>query len=280
MAVSVEDMVRRYYTNTAEYEWKRLSQDPYHMLEFIVTMHYLGKYLPSEGLILDAGGGAGRYTIELAKKGYKVVLLDLTPRLLEIARREIRKVGVEGNVKMIVAGSVTNLQAFEDEMFDAVLCLGGVLNHILDEKLRDRAASELLRVLKRDSPIFVSVIGRLGVLKTILIYYPESIVDCEHHLKVGDFIPGKLPRKESKGFTASHWFMPEELRELFEKKGVKVLEMAALEGLSSHHREETNRIAEDPEKWERWVKIVIETSNHPSIIGASEHFLLVGRKTI
>ena len=37
------------------------------------------------------GGGPGRYTIELAKLGYDVVLLDLTPKLLEIAKRKIKK---------------------------------------------------------------------------------------------------------------------------------------------------------------------------------------------
>jgi len=44
-------------------------------------------------LILDAGGGPGRYTIDLAKLGYDVILLDLTPRLLRIAKRKIRREG-------------------------------------------------------------------------------------------------------------------------------------------------------------------------------------------
>jgi hypothetical protein len=44
--------------------------------------------------------------------------------------------------------------------------------------------------------------------------------------------------------------LPEELRELFEKQGVETLEMAGLEGLSSHHRKETNRLYKDQEKME------------------------------
>ena len=71
-------MVKEYYDKHAEREWNRLVQDPYHRLEFIVTMYFLDKYLPKKGLILDAGGGPGRYTIELAKKGYDVVLFDLS----------------------------------------------------------------------------------------------------------------------------------------------------------------------------------------------------------
>jgi len=60
--------IRDYYIQSVEYEWNRLIQDPYHRLEFDTTMYFLKKYLPKKGLILDAGGGPGRYTIELAKK--------------------------------------------------------------------------------------------------------------------------------------------------------------------------------------------------------------------
>jgi SAM-dependent methyltransferase len=67
----IRKLVKDWFTKTAEYEWKRLKQDAYHQIEFLVTMHFLEKYLPSEGLVLDAGGGPGRYTIELAKRGYK-----------------------------------------------------------------------------------------------------------------------------------------------------------------------------------------------------------------
>lgn len=77
-------MVKEWFAKSAEKEWRRLKQDPYHQIEFIVTMHFLSKYLPKTGLILDAGGGPGRYTIELAKRGYNVVLLDLVPEMLRL----------------------------------------------------------------------------------------------------------------------------------------------------------------------------------------------------
>jgi len=60
-------VIKEFYDTHAEREWRRLFHDAYHRLEFIVTMHFLDKYLPKAGLILDAGGGPGRYTIELAK---------------------------------------------------------------------------------------------------------------------------------------------------------------------------------------------------------------------
>jgi hypothetical protein len=91
---------------------------------------------------------------------------------------------------------------------------------------------------------------------------------------VGDYIPGVY----GKGFTAAHWFQREELRQLFEAQGVRVLEMAGLEGLSSHHQKETNRMYKDREKWKIWMEVILKTCTHPAVVGSSEHFLLVGMK--
>jgi ubiquinone/menaquinone biosynthesis C-methylase UbiE len=268
----IKEMVKKWFANTADYEWRRLKQDPYHQVEFMVTMYFLNRYLPERGLILDAGGGPGRYTIELAKKGYDVVLLDFVPEMLQLAKRKIRRAGIKRRVKEIVEGSIENLSMFEDESFDAVLCLGGPLCHILDPKQRDKAVAELVRVAKKGSPIFVSVISRLGLLKTLLVEFPYEMVYAKHHWQIGDYIP----RICGEGFTAAHWFLPEELRELFEGHNVKVLEMAGLEGLSSHHREETNKLYQDREKWKIWMQILLETCTHPAVVGCSEHFYLWG----
>jgi len=50
-------IVRDYYDRNAVKERDRLFQDPYHNLEYTVSMHFLEKYLPKKGLVLDAGGG-------------------------------------------------------------------------------------------------------------------------------------------------------------------------------------------------------------------------------
>jgi hypothetical protein len=38
-----------------------------------------------------------------------------------------------------------------------------------------------------------------------------------------------------------------------------VLEMVGLEGLSSHHEKETNKIYKDQEKWKTWIEILLNT---------------------
>ena len=255
-------------------EWRRLQRNPYHQIEFIITTRFLEKYLPNHGLVLDAGGGPGRYTIELAKQGYEVVLLDFVPEMLKLARKKIKQAGVFGKVKQFVQGSIEDLSMFSNETFDAVLCLGAPLCHLLNDEQREKAAAELVRVAKIGAPIFVSVISRIGLLKTILVRFQHEMKYAKHHWEVGNYIPGQ----QGEGFTAAHWFLPEELRELFEKQNVEVLEMAGLEGLSSHHEKETNKLYKDQEKWKMWMEILLKTCTHPSVIGSSEHFLLVCKK--
>jgi len=274
----VTDIVREWYGATAHQQQKRLRQDAYHKLEYIVTCHILDKYLPKRGLLLDAGGGTGTYTIELARRGYNLVLLDLTPELLSIAERQVLRAGLQEHVKRIIPGTISDLSQFPNRTFDAVLCLAGPLNHILDVRKRNKAVAELARVTKRNSPVFISVISRLALMTSLLVDTPDEIQHCAHHLETGDYIPHILPRSRTAGFTAAHWFLPEELTRLCERHGLRAVEVAALEGLSSHHPKEVNRIAQDKRRWATWVDILLRTCTHPSIVGSSEHFLLVAKK--
>ncbi len=272
----MNETVRRWYDAHAEYEWERLFQDGYHQLEYLVTMHFLERYLPKNGLILDAGGGPGRYTIELAKRGFSVVLLDLSPRCLEIAKREVRKAGVGDKVKEIVVGSVTDLSSFSDGLFDAVLCLGGPLSHLLEKSEREKATIELLRVAKRNAPLFISVFSRYGVLRVVLYAHPEDLTDSLHEEM---FMKG-IYRVHTRfgAFTNSYFFLPNELKEMFEKGGVQTLTLATCEGLSAHLEEATNTLYRDKKRWRRWLKILFQTCTDPYIVGIGNHLLYVGRK--
>ena len=271
----LEELVKKYYSEMSMKEWRRLVKDPYHRLEFDTTMHFLRKYLPKRGLILDAGGGPGKYAIELAKLGYEIVLLDLTPKLLEIARKQIRRAKVQDRVKGVLEGSIEDLSAFQDSAFDAVLCLGGALSHIVDRKRREKAISELIRVAKRKAPIFISVIGRLAVLIRGLVDFPDALEDREIFRRIrdtGDYYG-------ERGFAPCHFFLPEELEASLRRRGVRILETVGLEGLASTHRKKTNRLyRKRPKAWKIWWETHLKTCTHPGVASISEHFLIICRK--
>jgi len=278
----MSETVRKWYDERAEYEWTRLFQDGYHQLEYLVTTHLMEKYLPKTGLILDAGGGPGRYTIELAKKGYDIILIDLSPECLAVARSEARKAMVEHKVKEIAEGSITDLSRFKNEFFDAVLCLGGPLSHLIKKLDREQAARELVRVAKKKAPLFISVLNRYGFYR-VLLQAQENLVDSSHEemfakgIHRAEFHHPKAFRRTG-GFTDAYFFLPNELKQLFENAGVQTLTMATCEGLSSDLIKDTNRLYEDRESWARWLEIVLQTCTDPCIAGLGTHILYVGSK--
>jgi ubiquinone/menaquinone biosynthesis C-methylase UbiE len=267
-------MTKEIYTKQAELEWKRLVQDPYHKLEFNTTMRFLKEYLPKKGLILDAGGGPGRYTIELAKRGYEVVLLDITPGLLELAKKQIKKAGVENKVKELVEDSIINMSRFPSGSFDAVICLGGPLSHIAPEKNRKKAISELIRVAKKNSPIFISVMGKFGVLLATPDGWPQEANLKRHFnelaLKGDDYLWW--------GGGYCHFFTLAEFEGLLPTNQVKILQRIGLEGLNASG-EITNKFAKKfPKAWKNWVDVHNKLCTHPTVVDASGHMMIIVKK--
>lgn len=203
-----------------------------------------------------------------------MVLLDLTPANLEFAKKQIKLSKVKDKVEQVVEGTIVDLSQFADKSFDAVICLGGPLSHVLDGRKRDKAINELIRVAKKGAPIFVSVMSRLSVLVVELTLFPEEF-EKPHYKpmrEIGDYAG-------LSGFTACHFFLPEELREAFQSKRVKVLEMAGLEGLGANHARKVKELARNPKLWRTWMETHYQYCTHPAVVGLSEHMLLVGRKT-
>lgn len=268
-----KDLVRNYYTDKVRIEWRRLVSDPYHHLELDTTLHFLEKYLPDHGHLLDAGGGPGRYTIELAKRGYDMTLLDFTPANLDFAKRQIKRAGVNKKIRQVIEGSIVDLSRFDDNSFDAVLCTGGPLSHVLDAGERDKAISELIRVVKPGAPVFVSVMSRLSlmVIELTLFQFEMELPHFTQIRDTGDYSGGY-------GFTECHFFLPEELRAAFENKPVEIVEMAGLEGISSNHRKHLNQLHKNEVRWNIWMETHYLTCTHPAIVATSEHMLIVAKK--
>ena len=211
--------------------------------------------------------------MELAKQGYEVTLLDATQANLDFAKRMLRRHGLQKRVRQITIGNIVDLSQFGSESFDAVLCSGGPLSHVLDPLQRERAISELVRVAKPGAPIFVSVIGRLAVLIVIL---GESQAELDMpHFKVlcdtGDYLG-------ERGFTACHFFLPEEFQQAFTRADIQILEMVGLQGISSQHNRQLNQLAKDEKLYEVWLDTHLQTCTHPTAVGMSEHMLIVCRK--
>ena len=106
--------------------------------------------LPADAL-LDAGCGDGRYLVTLASmraRPRRLVGVDISERILDVARAAVEAVGVEAE---LLRGNLEELPA-EDGAFDLVLCVQ-VVEHLLEP---ERGLRELARVLAPGGTLIVS----------------------------------------------------------------------------------------------------------------------------
>ena len=272
-SVTVNSTAEAYNANPQR-EWDRLVKDPYHTLEFLATWHHLQQYLPATGRVLDAGGGPGRYALELCRAGYEVVLLDLSAGILAVAKERFQCEPVHAQQRLleVVEGDIRDLSRFAPNSFDAVLCLGGPLTHLGEEADRLKALKELVRVVRPGGIVSVGVMGYWAVLRTVLAQSCEELAETSFQTLVqtgNSFM-------QATG-SVWHFFRAEELRRCCEQCGLTTLIMAGCEGLSTGLVEATNAVGGREAQWHRWVELVLQTSAEPSLVDMSEHILHIGR---
>lgn len=137
-----KDIIINKYT---EYdEDTRLVSDRGHNVEYLTTIRYIQKFLKTGTKILEIGAATGRYSIALAKMGYEVTAVDLTPKNVEEMKSKTKRLK---NFTCMAADAL-DLSMFEDKTFDMVLNFGPMY-HLFNKKDKQRAVSETVRVAKK-----------------------------------------------------------------------------------------------------------------------------------
>ncbi len=94
--------------------------------------------------VLDAACGTGHHAIALARRGYQVVGADLSQPMIERARRNAAVLGVDATFVVAGLGELASLGT----AFDAALCLGNSLPHLLSGSAVDRALDDFATILR------------------------------------------------------------------------------------------------------------------------------------
>ncbi len=105
--------------------------------------------------ILDLGCGSGRHVVHLAKQGFQVLGVDISPTALGLTKAWLRE---EGHEAALILADTRQPLPFREYSLDAVLSTQ-VIHHALMEGVR-LAISEIHRVLVPGGLAFVTVSGR------------------------------------------------------------------------------------------------------------------------
>lgn len=263
--------IAAYYNSDPEREHGRLER---HQLEYDLTWRYLNQYLPNQGSILEVGIATGRYTLELAKRGYTLTGVDLSAALVEECRKRIADEGLERQVRLVVADA-RNLGDMVEKEFDAVLLMGP-LYHLVEESDRKLALKEAFDRLREGGILFSSFLSRFGIMGEMLKKDPSWI---ENRAQLRSMLQsGKRPDDFPQGGFRGYFAQISEIAPLHEAIGFETMVLAGIEPAISADDESYNKLK--GEQRQLWLDLFYEISAERSIIGSSRHLLYIGKKKL
>jgi ubiquinone/menaquinone biosynthesis C-methylase UbiE len=278
------EYTRKFYNVYGAFEWQRLEASPYGRLQAIIHEDILKSYVKSGDRILDAGAGPGRFSIVAAKAGCRVTVLDISDKQLEIAKKKITEAGKLENIEQFTRADICNLSMFADGQFDTVVCFGGALSYVCEN--RQKAADELIRVAKPGGVILISVMSRLGpVINEAQL---PDIPNLQNPDGDKPGLPGIWPVLEKSILTgvynrrlamehaAMYLYRAEELASLF--KDCLILETAASNAVIREFAPVNEQLAADPAVWATVVEMEKKLNHEPGLVDTGSHIILVVAK--
>jgi ubiquinone/menaquinone biosynthesis C-methylase UbiE len=227
-----------------------------------IPREFIKKVLQPWDVVLDAGGGTGVNAILMARVCQKVTLLDITPGILELAAQNVRASGLSEKVEL-VEGDITDLSRFSDKSFSLVVCVGDAISYVLDGRFK--AIGELVRVAQESSILIIGCDSKLGFMRMKLAQgLLEEALEIQ---EVSQCHCGMGPR--------THLYTVDEMTELLEGQGCKVLEVASTPTFADTL--DTSQYIEQ-RKWAELKALELEMCTRPELLGMGLHLLFVARK--
>lgn len=110
--------------------------------------------------VLDIASGSGSYTLEFAGWGLRAVGIDFEEDMVKKASAKVKGLT---NVSF-VTGDMRKL-SFQDKEFDAAICIGNSLPHILSDEDLKAAVTEMYRILNKEGILILQTVNYDRILK-------------------------------------------------------------------------------------------------------------------
>ena len=151
------EMINSFYDGY--HEDSRLARSRHGQMEYRTTMHLIRRFLPKDGKILELGAGTGRYSVALAREGFRVTAVELAEKNLALLRQNAA--GLDNLTAL--QGDAVDLCRFPDDSFDLTLSLGP-LYHLYEDAERSAALQEAVRVTKPGGVILTAFLSVHAIL--------------------------------------------------------------------------------------------------------------------
>lgn len=262
MAKAYHDKVAEEY-DKPEYIEAHGYDELYDYITDKIEWHYIEKYLPNKGLVLDAAGGTARLAIPIAKKGLDVVIIDVSEGMLKVAREKIRSQDLENRITL-KQGNIHKIN-YPDNHFDFVLAQG--IEYCPD---LEKVVAELARVLKPSCYLELSADSLFFVTWA---YLNEK--NLEKALQVLD--QGKY------NYSGDVWcwvYTPSQFREMCHKHKLKIEKITSGGGACAYIKDQSFRQAvfQNKKQLEKLLKIEMKLCEIEDTAILGSHPILIAKK--
>jgi SAM-dependent methyltransferase len=244
------DRMRVFFDQYGAAEWDRFDRNVAGRVSLELHKRFQRRWVHAGDRVLELGAGPGRFTIELARLGARVLVSDISPRQLDLNRDRVLAAGYEDAVEGRQLLDVTDLSRLERASFDVVTAFGGPLSYVFERA--GEALDQLLAAVRPGGTILFSVMSRWGsihqFLDGVLKEFAKGLTD-EYRVLVetGDQF-GETGRSTVVDLAHEmHLFTWEELERLLAPRPCRLLDASAANFLSV--RADSALSGLDPETW-------------------------------
>ncbi|OPC01483.1 methyltransferase [Elizabethkingia ursingii] len=268
----ISSSIEHFYNKASEED--RLSKGM-GIFEFERIKSLIELHLKHQSIILDIGGGTGKYSEWLSKLQHQVYLVEPIDKHIHIAKDRSSKLK---NKFQVIKGEARKLE-FPNNFADVVI-LHGPLYHLQKEEDRLLVINEAKRVVKKGGIILGFGINftasTLAGLLNGLIYKPTFLEMCKSELLTGIHNPpDDFPWLLAEAF----YHKPSEFKNEFLKCNLKIEKIYAVEGivwLDSNYF--ANMLDEGRKKVLK--ELLSTTENEEFLLPFSPHMMIVTTKEV
>lgn len=229
---------------------------------------YIEPALPGvdASVILEAGCGTGRWVLRLAPRGYRMVLTDLSPEMIQNASDKIEQLGLSQYVAAYHVLDICDMHTLSEARFDLVLALGGPLTLCQDANM---AVKEFRRVMKPGGHVICDAANRY---RTALDLVRDN--NMSQLARVLD--TGQFSRRDG---LIDHRFGPQELADLFKAHGMEALHVAGICPFFDFlPKKEHIRILDDAHVYAAMLDVSRRYAEDPFVVALSGRLLIVAQR--
>ncbi|MCQ6563511.1 class I SAM-dependent methyltransferase [Paenibacillus mendelii] len=261
------EIVRKFYDETVNYEWKRLDR---HQVEYELSKRYITRYVKPNDKVCDLGGGPGKYSLYLSQIGCQVTLADLSQNNVDFALNKARELGLPLNG---LRADCRHLPAIEDEQYDHVLCMGPMY-HLKDECDRITTINECLRILKPNGTLFVAFVSSYSFVWDYLIQDPSMILNEEKRSQLNAIVDDA--NFTGHGFSENFFIRPRDVLPFFQPFHLEKLHLLNCE--SFLYLREAELLSQSHEVVSAWLDLAEQVCEREDLLSLAEHLMYIGRK--